>query len=165
MELYGKRVVLRPLAAGDRPLLSRWLADRELRRYTARRSPRQFPSRSPADHEFLILLRDGSRPIGICGLLGVRERSAQLGILLGERDAWGHGYGPEALGVLLRYAQGELGLSQISLFVHADNVRAIRAYAKVGFTIERRVSVGRWFLGRGREFLIMTWNAPVGVGR
>jgi hypothetical protein len=83
-----------------------------------------------------------------------------VGILLGEKDTWGHGYGPEALRLLLDHAYRDLGLTQISLCVHATNARAIRAYEKVGFTVERRLTVGRWLFGRGVEILVMTAVAP-----
>lgn len=83
-----------------------------------------------------------------------------MGIVLGERDAWGHGYGPEALGLLLKYAHEELGLTEVSLCVHAANARAVRAYTKVGFSVERRLVLGRWLLGRGQELLVMRWQPP-----
>lgn len=157
-ELQGQRVVLRPLRAGDRPLVARWLSDRELRRYVTR--GRAAPPKASDSEEFLILL--GSQPIGVCGLFGIEEKGAEVGIVLGEKDAWGHGYGPEALGVLLRYAHEELGLTELSLYVHATNARAVRAYTKVGFSVERRLVLGRWLLGRGQEVLVMHWRAPGG---
>ncbi len=159
-ELHGSRVVLRPLRAGDRPLLSRWLSDRELRRYVTR--GRAFSPEAPDSEEFLILL--GSHPIGVCGLFAIEAKGAEVGIVLGEKDAWGHGYGPEALGLLLRYAHEELGLTELSLYVHAANARAVRAYEKVGFSVERRLVLGRWLLGRGQALLVMRWRAP-GEGR
>ncbi len=153
-------MVLRPVSAGDRPLLQRWLGDRELRKCTGRRlsilsGVRALPS--PTDAQFLVLLREGERAIGLCGLFGISDDgTAEVGIVLGERDTWGRGYGPEALRLLLDHAYGDLALSQVSLCVHAANTRAIRAYEKVGFVTEQRLTVGRWLLGRGVEVLIMT---------
>ncbi|QAA76215.1 MAG: hypothetical protein BIP78_0449 [Candidatus Bipolaricaulis sibiricus] len=159
-ELRGARVALRPVAAGDRPLLRRWFGDRELRGFIGRQpavGPRSGQGADPHDAQFLILLWDGQRPIGVCGLFGISwiERTAEVGILLGEKDTWGHGYGPEALRVLVDHARDELGLSRISLCVHATNTRAIRAYEKVGFVVEQRLTVGRWLFGRGVEILVM----------
>lgn len=159
-------MVLRPISAGDRPHLRRWLGDRELRRFAGPRLPRGLGARwtaDPHDAQFLIVLREGQRSIGVCGLFGIcqAERTAEVGILLGEKDTWGRGYGPEALALLLDHAYGELGLRQVSLCVHAANARAIRAYEKVGFVVERRLTVGRWLFGRGVEILIMASPAPV----
>jgi len=166
-ELRGTRVVLRPIAPGDRPLLQRWLADRELRKYAGRRfALRSGLGMARPDRQFLILRRADERPIGLCGLYGIspHEGTAEVGILLGEEDTWGQGYGPEALRLLLDHAYGALGLSQVCLCVHATNARAIRAYEKVGFAVERRLTVGRWLFGRGVEILVMTSTAPVSEG-
>lgn len=165
-ELRGTRVVLRPLATGDRPLLRRWFRDRELRGFIGRQAayrPGSELASGVPDVRFLILLRDSQRPIGVCGLFGISfpERTAEVGILLGEKDTWGHGYGPEALRVLLDHARDGLGLSRISLCVHAANTRAIRAYEKVGFVVERRLTLGRWLFGRGVEVLLMALPEPV----
>jgi len=165
--LLGERVALEPLAGGDHPLLRRWLADRALRRYAGRWRPSSRWGGGcdlSRDEAFLIVLRAGERPIGFCGLFGISsdEGTAELGILIGEQDCWGQGYGPEALRLLLFRAYNELGLGQVSLCVHATNERAIRAYAKVGFAIERRLHLGRWLFGRGVEIIVMTSVAPAG---
>ena len=163
VELSGERVVLRPLMEGDLPLVRRWLADRELRRVTGRRRPAILgTSSTPHDAQFLISLGENRRPIGVCGLFGIAEGdgTAEAGILLGEKDCWGHGYGPEALRLLLDHAYRDLGLRQISLCVHTTNSRALRAYEKVGFVSERRLRIGRWLLGRGVEMIVMSSVAP-----
>jgi RimJ/RimL family protein N-acetyltransferase len=160
-ELWGEGVGLRPVRAEDRSLIAGWLTDRELRRFTGRRAPPRI-GETPHDVQFLILVGEERRPIGLCGLYGIapEEGTAEVGILLGERDSWGHGYGPEALGLLLRYAYSDLGLRGVSLCVHATNARAIRAYEKVGFTVEQHLTLGRWLFGRGVDYLIMTSCAP-----
>lgn len=164
-ELRGTRVVLRPIVAEDRPLLQRWFGDRALQGFIGRRPPSVLasaPGSAAQDAQFLILLRDGQRPIGVCGLFGISwaERTAEVGILLGEKDTWGHGYGPEALRVLVDHARDGLGLRRISLCVHATNTRGIRAYEKVGFVVEQKLTVGRWLFGRGVEILLMTLPEP-----
>lgn len=167
-ELRGTRVVLRPIVAEDRPLLRRWFRDRELRRFIGQRpayGPASKPGSGLHDAQFLILLRDRQRPVGVCGLFGISwaERTAEVGILLGEKDTWGHGYGPEALRVLVDHARDELGLRRISLCVHATNTRGIRAYEKVGFVVEQRLTVARWLFGRGVEVVVMSCPLAAGV--
>jgi len=147
-------------------VLRRWFRDRKLRALAGRRWFQTVTRAGEGDRQFLIVLRESGRPIGLCGLYGIPPdgESAEVGILLGERDAWGQGYGPEALRLLLGFGRAELGLERVSLFVHATNLRAIRAYTKVGFTVERRVSAGRWLLGRGAEVLEMSCPLGAGVG-
>ena len=167
-ELRGRRVVLRPVSAGDRPLVRQWLVDRELRKCTGRRLSILAGVRAsipPRDAQFLILVRENEHPIGLCGLFGISDDgTAEVGIVLGERDTWGQGYGPEALRLLLDHAYGDLALSQVSLCAHAANTRAIRAYEKVGFAVEQRLTVGKWLFGRGVEVLIMTSHSPTSAG-
>jgi RimJ/RimL family protein N-acetyltransferase len=61
-----------------------------------------------------------------------------VGIGLGDREYWGRGYGSEAMNLILRYAFDELNLYRVSLVVFEYNLRAIRAYEKVGFKVEGR---------------------------
>ena len=60
-------------------------------------------------------------------------------ITIGERDAWGHGYGTEAARLMLWLAFERIGLHRVGLSVFAFNERAIRSYEKAGFRVEGRL--------------------------
>lgn len=94
---------------------------------------------------FMIRLLDQDEPVGMATLDGIlwSQRTAWLAIGLGERWAWGQGYGTEALNLILRYGFGVLNLHRVSLTVFEYNRRAIRTYEKLHFAVE----------GRAREFL------------
>src|SRR3990172_10507484 len=66
--------------------------------------------------------------------------SAELGIVIGERDSWGLGYGRGAVAILVAFGCERLGLARIVLRTFPDNERAHRAFAAVGFRVvgERR---------------------------
>ncbi len=157
MELKGERLSLRPFGPGDLARTRKWVADPEVSRWILPAWP--LPSswdawlhrvyNSPDALHFAIVLRDG-RHIGNCSLHSIRwtEKTAELGVVLGEKDCWGHGYGPEAVHLLLRYAFGPLGLSRVVLHVHRENRRAIRAYEKVGFVEVSSAQKSRWFRPR-----------------
>jgi RimJ/RimL family protein N-acetyltransferase len=74
--------------------------------------------------------------------------TADFGILIGEPDAWGKGYGTEATRLMLDYAFDVLGLHNVQLQVYSNNERAVRAYQRAGF---RRVGVRRAARKLGRE--------------
>lgn len=77
--------------------------------------------------------------IGTTELYDVRGRQGTLGIIIGERSHWSHGYGPEAMHALLGYAFEVLGLEVVRLNTFGDNLRAQAAFRKVGFQeVERR---------------------------
>jgi RimJ/RimL family protein N-acetyltransferase len=77
----------------------------------------------------------------LVGTIGFYEiewanQGAWLGMGIGERDAWGQGYGTEALHLALHYAFDELNLHRITLTVIAYNERAIALYERAGFQRE-----------------------------
>ncbi|MEJ7697044.1 MAG: GNAT family protein [Candidatus Limnocylindrales bacterium] len=51
-------------------------------------------------------------------------------ITIGEKDAWGRGFGGEATRLMLDHAFTSLGLHRIALYVFQFNERAIRAYRR-----------------------------------
>lgn len=77
--------------------------------------------------------------IGTVELYDIRGREATLGIIIGERSHWNHGYGPEAIEAMLGLAFDELELEVVRLHTYADNPRAQAAFRKVGFVERRRV--------------------------
>jgi len=95
--------------------------------------------------------------VGTCLLQNVDEtaRHAELGITIGDKDSWGHGYGRDAIRVLLDYAFRLANLRRIWLETHAENERAIRAYRAVGFAEEGRLREHRWLDGRYVDMVIM----------
>jgi len=91
-------------------------------------------------HPFLIRALADDRPIGMVDLNDVSPGSFNcwVGIGIGERGAWGQGYGTDAMRVILRYAFDELNLHRVTLDVFGYNERAIRSYEKCGFKEEGR---------------------------
>jgi RimJ/RimL family protein N-acetyltransferase len=89
----------------------------------------------PDTTDFLIYERVTIRPIGKTALDQIDHvaRIASLGIIIGERDCWGKGYGTETAILMLDYRFTLLGLHNIMLTVDSYNERAIRAYRRAGF--------------------------------
>lgn len=87
---------------------------------------------------FAICLFEGDRHIGNCGLEGVDRDNAvaTFGILIGEADCRGKGFGEEATRALCRFGFEEMNLHKIRLDVHAGNAGAMRTYERVGFRKE-----------------------------
>lgn len=143
MELKGERLRLREFGPADLVQTRKWVADPQIARWILPAWPLLPASweewlrrvyTSPDSRHFAIVLHSG-RHIGNVSLHSIRweEGTAEVGIVLGEKDCWGQGYGPEALRLLVRYAFEELGLRKLVLHVHRENARALRAYRKVGF--------------------------------
>ncbi len=148
--LIGRRLYLRPLELEDADLVRGWLNDPEVRRFLRINAPLNrlaeeafirglTERRSTLERVLVVVLREGERPIGTVGLHDVApacERTATVGIAIGEKDCWGQGYGAEALGLLLEHAFDELNLHRVGLTVYAHNPRALACYEKLGFVRE-----------------------------
>lgn len=59
--------------------------------------------------------------------------SASLGIIIGERDYWGKGYGKEAILLIMDMAFNKLNKNNLMLGVYGFNKRAISLYKHLGF--------------------------------
>ncbi|MFW6195490.1 MAG: GNAT family N-acetyltransferase [Chloroflexota bacterium] len=156
----GERVVLRPKSIEDAEQDYRWRADpeladldatapirltlREYRRYY--RDELEFPS--PWSVRYAIDTQDGVH-IGNTMYYDIDRTRAQaeLGIMIGNRDYWGRGYGTDAVRTLLRSIFLEAGLEYVYLHTLTYNERAQGAFRRAGFkdvgTVRRE---GRTFL-------------------
>ena len=83
------------------------------------------------------------------------DREAFVAIGIGERDAWGKGYGTDAMKIILRYAFTELNLARVSLSLLEGNARARRSYEKCGFKYEGRERQAWAYEGRRWDEIYM----------
>jgi RimJ/RimL family protein N-acetyltransferase len=150
-KLVGKRVELRRHSPEHYRLYGEWYGDPEIWRLTSWAAAPLGPSaverlfedreHSPADDSFAIHLRDEDEPIGVVSLMNisVANASAELSIIVGHPEDRHHGYGAEAIAVLLDYAFGDLSLNRVGLSVFDFNEDAQAAYGKLGFREEGRL--------------------------
>lgn len=87
------------------------------------------------EHVFSIVDAASDATIGRGLLFGVDHvnRTAMLGIVIGEKEYWGKGYGQEATRLLVEYGFGLLNLNSIMLGTFEFNARARHCYERVGF--------------------------------
>ncbi len=77
--------------------------------------------------------------IGTVELYDMNKEHATLGIIIGEKDYWSKGYGPEAIHALLCHAFDTLDLKRVRLNTYGDNLRAQRSFKRIGFVETKRV--------------------------
>jgi RimJ/RimL family protein N-acetyltransferase len=160
VNIAGELVALGPLRREHLPLYLRWINDFGTTRtlgvpmqpMTLEQETVWYEQAATDDerYSFTIYERATGRPIGNCGLFDVnwRHLRAEVGILIGEPDARGRGYGTEAMRLLLDYAFTALGLHSVMLRVYAYNPAAVRSYEKAGFHEIGRRRESRWYNGR-----------------
>lgn len=102
---------------------------------------------------------DTPEPVAI-GAIELRKvspehRSADVGILVGDRAYWGRGYGTDAMRALCRFAFEEMDLHRIELRVLEVNTRAVKSYERVGFVVEGRQRQAAYLGGHYYDSLVM----------
>ena len=92
---------------------------------------------NPEQRVLAIKLHDGAY-IGNIELrdLDLRCANAELGIIIGEANYRGHGYGSEAVRAMCDFAFRQLRLHRLSVHVLEENERALKMFQKCGFILE-----------------------------
>ena len=142
VNIVGERVALGPRVREQLPLFARWRNDFAVARtfatpraHTIEALAAAYDAGTGHEYGFTVYERATWRPIGWTYLRDVdwRGRTAGFGIVLGEADARGRGYGTEATRLMLDYAFTALGLHSLLLRVHEYNLAGQRAYQRAGF--------------------------------
>jgi len=94
--------------------------------------------KSKNDVVMAVIDRHNDTHIGNVGLYSINwiSRSAEFRIVIGEKRYWSKGYGTEATRLTLIYGFDKLNLNKIWLGVNEQNLGAVRAYEKSGFSHE-----------------------------
>jgi RimJ/RimL family protein N-acetyltransferase len=177
INFQGDRVGLGPIRREYIPLYQRWMNDFETTRFleiqprpmTLEQESAWYEDASTGDGIiFTIYELASGRPIGNCDIqnLSLRHRRAEVGIVIGEPDARGRGYGTEAMRLLADYAFNVLNLHSLMLWTYEYNIAGQRCYAKVGFQEVGRRRASRWFDGRywddiAMDLLSSEFESPV----
>lgn len=140
------KVKLRPLERSDLAKSIKWLNDPEIMRLLGRRHAMSMAEEEKWYEDYLkagksrifAIVDENDEHIGNLGLHNIdkENRRASLGIVIGNKEMWGKGYGSAALLMALKYAFRELGLHKVSLRVFQTNKRAIKSYVRCGFKKE-----------------------------
>jgi RimJ/RimL family protein N-acetyltransferase len=90
---------------------------------------------------FLVELKDGGEPVGMCGLI---KRDTLPDVDLGYAflpEYWGRGYAIEAASAVLAYGHHTHGLQRIVAIVSPDNDSSVRVLEKAGMKFERMATL------------------------
>lgn len=168
--IYGKRIRLTAPEREDLPLFVEWLNDPEVRNGLALFLPmsnareeqwfEDMLKRPPETHPLTIEVQEKADwvKIGNLGFFDIHPQthSAEVGIMIGNKNYWNKGYGTEAMELLLQHGFETLNLHRIMLRVYAFNPRAIRSYQKAGFVEEGRMRQSVYKNGAYHDTLIMS---------
>jgi len=165
--ITGRKVKLRKKKLSDARSDYKWQTDAELLRLDAMSAlttsfPRylldytgELRRPTPARHIFAEETVDGEH-IGNCVYYNVDEArgEAELGIMIGNRDYWGNGYGMDAVTALVNHIFRRTKLGRVYLKTLDWNQRAQKCFLKCGFTPCGRTARD------GHSFVLMELHRP-----
>ncbi|MBI4347015.1 MAG: GNAT family N-acetyltransferase [Elusimicrobia bacterium] len=152
--IAGPRLYLRRVRVADvTPRYVAWLNDPDVNRYLEVRyanhtaaGVRKYVASMEKDGSSVfcaIVLKNGDRHIGNIkiGPVNSVHKFADVSLVIGEKDCWGHGYATEAIRLITRYGFERLGLAKIEAGVYVPNQGSTKAFLKAGYRnegLERR---------------------------
>ena len=168
--IIGERVRLRAIEKEDLSAFVRWINDPEVRRNLKIIQPLSLGQEEkwytdilsgPVEkHPLCIEVKQGENWVfvGNLGFLHINQhdRSAEVGILIGEKQFWNQGYGAEAMRLIVGHGFENLNLNRIYLHVYETNPRGKRSYEKVGFFVDGRLRQARFLEGKYVDVFIMS---------
>jgi ribosomal-protein-alanine N-acetyltransferase len=89
---------------------------------------------------FAVVTCDGDKHVGNVGLYSINwiMRTAEVRVVIGEKELWGRGYASDAYRLLIGYAFDRLNLRRVYAGARADHAASIMALKKLGFVEEGR---------------------------
>lgn len=173
--IYADRIRMRQNERSDIPTFTQWLNDPEVVAGLSIYLPISHAAEEKW-FENMLTLPMAERPLAIEARLGEngsnasgwkligncsfheidwKNRTGEIGILIGEKEYWNRGYGTEVMRLMLRHGFETLNLNRVYLRVFHTNPRAIHCYEKAGFVHEGRLRQGEFKHGAYMDVLLM----------
>ena len=166
--IAGRHLYLRGLESGDiNPCYVGWLNDPEVNIFMAtRRFPttledlQKFYQKIKTDPNALYLaicLQKDDTHIGNVKLDKIDwiSRTAEFGLLIGEKGQWRQGRGSEATYLITRHGFLQLNLRRITIFLTEDNTSALKCYERAGYRREGILREAVFLNGQYRNVVAM----------
>ncbi len=175
--IYGNRIRFRGIEQADLASFVKWINDPDVLPGIGIYLPfamadeedwyEKMRNRPPDEHNLAIethFAAGGSGEqipwtlIGSWGFFNLDQhnRCSEFGIMIGDKSYWNQGYGTEAVRLLCQHGFYSLNLNRIYLRVLENNLQAIRAYEKAGFTHEGRQRQAEFKAGHYLDLLVMS---------
>ncbi len=156
MIIEGKRVILRAIENKDLSLLQNWSNNPEIQYGLG---GWHFPSSMDIMNRWFESIQGDELNqryaidtekhglIGTANLVNInwKDRNAFTGMLIGDKDIRGQGYGTDSVMTLMRYTFEELGLERLDSTMIENNKASLKLYlGKCGWTEEGRKKNWYW---------------------
>ena len=142
--IRGEKVTFRALERDDLRQLRDWRnlpevrkRTREFRLLSMEHQERWFTQLHDDRNTIMFaVLDEQGKLIGVVGLTYIdwKNRRSEVSIYIGDEEAWGKGYGFDALKTLMAYGFHTANLHKLYAEIFAFNEPSIRLFEKAGFT-------------------------------
>ena len=170
--IEGERLFLREVQLADvTEQYYAWINDPEVNQYLETRfypqtleGIRDFVASKIGDRDnvFLAMIaKDNGAHVGNIKLGPINwiHRFADVALMIGDKSAWGKGYGSEAISLATTYAFDRLNLHKLTASCYASNQGSAKAFIKAGW--EQECVRKRQFFSNGRyedSLHLATWR-------
>ena len=169
--IFGQNIMLREYSKEDLPHMREWVNDPEIVNNlsdiflypTTVNSTESFLNsvlEAQANDQAHFIIADISTGsyIGQIDLIKIdwKNRSAEMGIVIGKKDCLSKGIGTEAIQLLQNFVFERMNLNRLYLSVRDSNDRAKACYLKCGFVEEGRKRQDFYIDGRYTDTIIMS---------
>ena len=164
-KLLGDRIYLSPRSCEDAEKFTEWLNDFQITDYTGRSAQlmtleaekKYLEEKNNPEATFAIVTIDENKMIGTIGLEQINwiNRTAVLGVFIGDKEYLSKGYGTEAIRLILDFGFNYLNLHSIKLNVMSFNERALKCYKKCGFKETGRARESKFINGKYYDTISM----------
>ena len=170
--LTGKRVVLRAVEREDLKLIHKWQNDEEVMRLS-RSQPdhaismealaadyeKTLKGEDPTVRRFSIEEKSTGKLVGMCSISfnswARRYTSADIGLMIGEKDKWRKGYGTEVTRLLLKECFEQLSLHRVGWWTYGDHKASIALAKKMGFREEGKLRENSFFDNKFHDTVVL----------
>lgn len=133
-------VSIRKFTAEDIPNKVRWINDENNNQFLHYDLPLKventavwFEKNKDRTDRYDAVIEYNGAPVGIIGLLSIKDGEAEYYVTLGESKLKGKGIAGKATRLLLEYAYQQLKLKVVYLYTETENYSAQRLFEKMGF--------------------------------
>jgi len=142
----SRYIYLRPLEVEDAHTSYKWRNDPQIWTYTAfvptNKITKEIETKwldevlkRQYEKRYAVCIKATDEYIGNVQIINIENNSGEFALFIGKKKYWGKGIGYEATRQMLELAFTELNLSSVYLYVHPENIIAIRCYHRAGFEV------------------------------
>ncbi|OXM14769.1 GNAT family N-acetyltransferase [Paenibacillus herberti] len=159
MWLETDRLIIREFTHEDTASVHQYASDIEVTKHTiwgpnTEEETREFIERvvetqgqqPRVDYELAVVLKVSHELIGGCGLHTSDPRQAEIGYCFNP-TFWRKGYASEAVGALVQFGFGELGLHRTYARCRPENTGSAKVMERIGMKYEGHLRGHMWYKG------------------